>query len=398
MKLRLYTLALLFATLQTFAQTYTYDDDNRLYKVTYDNGITITYEYDELGNRISQEVKGSTAAKFTITTSVTPSGSGSVTGGGTYGSGTTIELKAHAKAGYKFSKWSNGKTDNPLTINVTENANYIAEFVVSSSEIVGDIVPDGTINNQDLNGLVDAYTSGTAVTKVTDIDTDNQLTITDITRLISMLPQEGGGSDDDTPTTYNGHEYVDLGLPSGTLWATCNVGASTPEEAGCYYAWGETTGSCEGKTNFYYGNYKYYNDDYTKYNDTDNLSILEASDDAATVNWGGNWCTPTRTQFTELSKNASWEWTEQNGVKGWVITSNIDGYTDKKIFIPAAGYYRSKSFEDFGEYGYYWTSNVYATEYGRNYYLRPTAKGSSQQSRGAGLSVRPVVSKNAINN
>ena len=90
----IYILALLFATMQTFAQTYTYDSNNRLTKVVYDNGTTITYTFDALGNRTGKKVTGSTAVKYTISVSVSPSGSGTVTGGGTYAKGTTIELNA----------------------------------------------------------------------------------------------------------------------------------------------------------------------------------------------------------------------------------------------------------------------------------------------------------------
>ena len=109
----------------------------------------------------------------------------------------------------------------------------------------------------------------------------------------------GGGG------TYNGHEYVDLGLPSGTLWATCNVGAETPEGYGDYFAWGET----ELKTTYNLSTYKYTNGSYdqlTKYCSnssygyngfTDTLTVLLPEDDAATANWGDGWCMPTADQW-----------------------------------------------------------------------------------------------------
>ena len=405
----LYTMALLFATLQTFAQTYTYDSNNRLKKVVYDNGTTITYSYDALGNRTSKKVTGSTATKYTISISVTPSGSGYVTGGGTYTSGTSVELRAIPNAGYKFSKWSDGKTDNPLTIKVSGNQSFTAEFVESSSEIIGDVVPDGVINRQDLDALVDAYTSGTTVTGVTDIDTDTRLTIADVTKLISMLPQQG----DEAPSIYNGHEYVDLGLPSGTLWATCNVGANSPEGYGCYFAWAETSGSCDGKTVFDYKNYKYneslLGDNFTKYccdadygynGFTDYLTELEAIDDAATVKWGGKWHTPTRTQRVELGnkKYTSWEWISVNGIAGWRITSIVEGYTDKSIFLPAAGMFDGKEIIEAGENGEYWTSSLYSqySEYAMSMYFKSTSHGAGQRERSRGLTIRPVVSKNDI--
>lgn len=91
---KFYILVLLSVTLQTFAQTFTYDNLNRLTKVVYDNGTTITYTFDALGNRITKKVTGATSTTYTVTVAVTPSGSGTVTGGGTYSSGTTIELNA----------------------------------------------------------------------------------------------------------------------------------------------------------------------------------------------------------------------------------------------------------------------------------------------------------------
>ena len=118
-----------------FAQstnTYEYDANNRLTKVTYGNGVTVAYSYDALGNRTSKKVTVS-ATKYTVTTSVSPANAGTVTGGGSYYKDSSIELKAVANSGYKFSKWSDGNTDNPRTITVTGNKTYTAQFVNSSS-------------------------------------------------------------------------------------------------------------------------------------------------------------------------------------------------------------------------------------------------------------------------
>lgn len=131
-----YIILALFATLQTFAQTntYEYDANNRLTKVTYGNGVTVAYSYDALGNRTSKKVTVS-ATKYTVTTSVSPANAGTVTGGGSYYKDSSIELKAVANSGYKFSKWSDGNTDNPRTVIVTGNLSYIAQFVKSTSDI-----------------------------------------------------------------------------------------------------------------------------------------------------------------------------------------------------------------------------------------------------------------------
>ena len=208
---------------------------------------------------------------------------------------------------------------------------------------------------------------------------------------------------------------IDLGLPSGTKWACCNVGAHSPEETGCYYAWGETTGSCEGKTNFDWEYYKYnhydINDDNSRfgysltkycqdseygYNGfTDELTTLESTDDAATVNWGGEWRMPTRADVNELvnKNNTSSTATTINGVAGLLITSLIEGFTDRSIFLPFTGYFDGKSVDDFGSYAEYWTSSLMSTTYtdARRLYITNQGKKSlGYGARDTGLAVRPV--------
>ena len=114
--------------------SYQYDDLNRLAKVIYGNGITVTYSYDALGNRTSKKVTGNTATTYTVTTKVSPSGAGTVTGGGSYSSGATVELNAIANKGYKFSRWSDGNTSNPRTMTVTKDITLTAQFVVDDSQ------------------------------------------------------------------------------------------------------------------------------------------------------------------------------------------------------------------------------------------------------------------------
>ncbi len=132
------------------------------------------------------------------------------------------------------------------------------------------------------------------------------------------------------------HDYVDLGLPSGTLWATCNVGANSPEEYGGYFAWGETeSGSLDPNT-------------------FSNLpKVLPSSNDAAAHNWGRGWCIPTYEQFCELLNKSycSWTWTG----KGYEVKSINNG---KSIFFPAAGYRLLLMSDGEGEIGRYWTSSL----------------------------------------
>ena len=166
----------------------------------------------------------------------------------------------------------------------------------------------------------------------------------------------GACSSDNEEEKIKDHQFVDLGLPSGTLWATCNIGANSPEEYGDYFAWGETSGYFAGKTIFDYNNYKWSDNNYsdyhprmTKYNSA-GKKVLDLEDDAAYVNWGANWCMPTYDQFKELidKRYTSYQWTTLNGVRGLKIVSRSN---DNYIFLPAAG--QDVSLE-IGIYGFYW--------------------------------------------
>ena len=156
----------------------------------------------------------------------------------------------------------------------------------------------------------------------------------------------------------NGHEYVDLGL--SVKWATCNVGASKPEEYGDYFAWGER----QPKSIYNWSTYKYCNgssSSLTKYNTyssfgtVDNKTQLQLSDDAARANWGGSWRMPTRAEQDELRNNCTWTWTTQNGVNGYKVTSKSNG---NSIFLPAAGYRSDSSLNYAGNVSDYWSSSL----------------------------------------
>ena len=169
----------------------------------------------------------------------------------------------------------------------------------------------------------------------------------------SFTTKENGGGGDD-------HEYVDLGLPSGTLWATCNVGATTPEGYGDYFAWGET----QPKSYYNWSTYKYCNgDELTKYcTDSvygingfiDSLTTLVPSDDAATANWGNEWRMPTKEEWEELYKNTTHIWTTQNGVFGRLFTAS----NDNSLFLPAAGNRLDDNIRGVGSYGDYWSNSL----------------------------------------
>lgn len=142
--------------------------------------------------------------------------------------------------------------------------------------------------------------------------------------------------------TINPIEYVDLGLPSGTIWATKNIGASKEEDFGNYYAWGEV----EPKDIYTKENYKWLKDNkYIKYKD-DGKFELEVQDDAATMNWGAQWHMPTKAQIEELRDYCNFSWIELNGVPGCLYTSKKD--SSKSIFIPRAGYNKSDNYANAG--------------------------------------------------
>ena len=186
----------------------------------------------------------------------------------------------------------------------------------------------------------------------------------------------------------NGHVWVDLGLPSGTKWATCNVGADSPEEYGDYFAWGETT----TKSKYSISN-----------SATCGLSISQLQSqgyidgngnltpqyDAATANWGGNWRMPTYDELNELRTNCTGTWTTRNGVKGY----NVEGPNGNSIFLPAASSRIMSSFSGAGRSGYSWSSTPYESNSSYAYYLHFYSGNHDigDGNRDHGRSVRPVL-------
>lgn len=190
--------------------------------------------------------------------------------------------------------------------------------------------------------------------------------------------------------------YVDLGLPSGTLWATCNLGADTPEGYGDYFAWAETA----PKTTYSWSTYKYRcgesdieqltkycnSADYGYNGFTDNLTRLEPEDDAATVILGDEWCMPTYDQWMELFENTSRSWTKQKGVKGLLFTAK----NGKELFLPAGGGRFDDSLFYFNVEGLYWTSELYIVCYVSYFNFNSDYCSLKYGVRCRGYSVRPV--------
>ncbi len=189
------------------------------------------------------------------------------------------------------------------------------------------------------------------------------------------------------------HDYVDLGLPSGLLWATCNVGADSPEDYGDYFAWGET----QPKDTYNWSTYQYCNGDYntlTKYCSnssygyngfTDNLTTLLPEDDAATANWGSDWRMPTKEEWQELYNNTTVTWTTQNGVNGRLFTAS----NGNSLFLPAAGCRWGVDLEYAGGDGNYWSSSLHSSN-AWNFYFNSGGYSMHGSSRSNGRSVRAV--------
>ena len=215
----------------------------------------------------------------------------------------------------------------------------------------------GTQPNPDVSGTHAVVGSGmgTFTYKITNLEPNKTYHV----RAYAINSSGVGYGSDITFTTLD-HGYVDLGLPSGTMWATCNVGATTTEGYGDYFAWGET----QSKEYYDWSTYKYCNGSYnqlTKYCNqsdygyngfTDNLTVLQPSDDVATANWGNGWCMPTEEEWRELYENTSNTWTTQNGVNGRLFTAN----NGNSLFLPAAGDRWENELFDAGSFGHYLSS------------------------------------------
>ena len=230
------------------------------------------------------------------------------------------------------------------------------------------VLPVGTLAE---GFTLNVYNGG--VDPIFTTDTDNDISI--VLNQVNVMPEV-------TVALAPEHEYVDLGLPSGLLWATCNVGANAPEEYGDYFAWGEIA----PKSVYDWGTYQYCNGSYntlTKYTGSDGLTTLLPEDDAAAANWGNDWRMPTKEEFQELYNNTTATWTQQNGVNGCLfIAAN-----GNNLFLPAA------SPNGVGANGPYWSSSLNTNYPANAWYLNFFYSGNcgmNYGSRSSGFSVRPV--------
>ena len=348
----------------------------------------------------------------TYSVQVTATKGGTVEGqNGEYKEGETVVFTAIPADGYYFSQWSDGQTNNPRTITVfTSDISLTAKFIGVSPKEGGTVETQKVFENWFRFKAIPA--DGYYFTQWSDGNTDNPRTIevgkTDIT-----LTAEFG------LVTISG----DLGLESGTIWATCNLGAAKPWDFGDYYAWGET--QAKDKDDYSWETYKYCKgskETLTKYcndarygNDgfTDALTTLEATDDAATAVFGADWAMPTNAEWAELGSQCYWVWTENykgTDVEGFIVykaksaddkgkkvyygtPSASYSLSDAHIFLPAAH-------PDNGVgYGRYWSSSNWSSWFGSDNdgphdamycYFCPDAMRLEYAYRCCGYSIRPV--------
>ena len=269
---------------------------------------------------------------YSINAIPNPAEGGTVSGGGTYEAGVACTLTAIANEGYTFVDW----TVNGATIST---------------------------------------------------ETTYTFTVTSNRTLVANFAVASIGSD---------HAYVNLGLPSGLLWATCNVGADSPEDYGDYFAWGET----QPKDTYNWSTYpycngsgstltKYCNNSSYGYNGfTDNLTTLLPEDDVATANWGSDWRMPTKEEWQELLDNTTVTWTTQNGVYGRLFTAS----NGNSLFLPAGGDRSGNGLYNAGRCGHFWSSslNMDDPDSAWRFYLDSGGYYVSSDVRDSGRSVRLV--------
>ena len=220
--------------------------------------------------------------------------------------------------------------------------------------VKGDVNGDGSVTSVDVTVLYNYLLGETSALQNGDVDSDGYITSGDVTFVYNILLGIEPAEEE--------HEYVDLDLPSGTLWATMNIGANSPEEYGDYFAWGETT----PKEIYKWSTYKWCNGYYTTmtkycidssygYNGfTDGKTELDPEDDAATANWGPQWRMPSSEQIQELLYYCSSWWTTMNGVNVRCYHHHPNGAI---LILPAAGYWDS-SLNWAGVCSHYWSRTI----------------------------------------
>ena len=284
--------------------------------------------------------------------------------------------------------------DGKLVKHIDRTVDYTCESVTviytkveltsgSTSNVLGDVDGDGTVSVTDVAWIVN-HILGVAkdnfIAANADINGDGEIDINDVMATVSIIL--GNQVVNICPDDNHPH-MIDLGLPSGTKWACCNVGAEKPEDYGGYYAWGET----EEKDNYSWGTYIHCDGDENTCNNL--YDIAGTQFDVAHLKWGGSWMMPSRYQTDELFNYCTHTWTTINGVYGRLFT----GTNNNNIFIPAAGYRADDTLVLNDICGFYWTSSQLQTDMNIavSFYFDYNYTYSSYiNSRNLGLPVRPA--------
>ena len=188
-----------------------------------------------------------------------------------------------------------------------------------------------------------------------------------------------------------GHQWVDLGLPSGTRWAACNVGAESSTEWGNFYAWADTTVEL-GNSSTACPSFGLSVKNLIEKGYTDSVGNLKSTYDVARQNWGDGWKLPSKENFLELVNECSWNWMVKDGVEGYEVKSKKEG-NKNSIFLPAAGCMDGGDFIDLGVVGRYWTSTAYSSNVYFSwslYFNEEEGVKMTPLSRRDGISVRPI--------
>ena len=280
-----------------------------------------------------------------------------------------------------------------ITVNAADGNGNPDSCVVTVYTDNGDVNSDGYVNISDVTALIDFLLSGNPSgvnLSGADCNIDGGINISDVTALIDRLLSGKW------PWEHDPNDYVDLGLPSGTLWATCNIGASRPEERGYYFAWGETS----PKVIYNWSTYKWCtgsgtaltkycaNSSYGYNGFVDNKTELDPEDDAAYVNWGPSWRMPTREQLDELMMRCSWRWTSNYGVQGY----QVEGSNGKTLFLPAGGIRWDGTISDVDLKGYYLSCSLglYYHQPSYLYFYSGNIRWGDGLDRSRGFNVRAV--------
>ena len=270
----------------------------------------------------------------------------------------------------------------PLIVNDMKAGNYTVEISKQGYEKLSykvQLHEGATYRATDKLRPVESQSLSERIKEAIENDTLN-ITHAQEEELKSILAEELKSSLAGSKTksgTINGHEYVDLGLPSGLKWATCNVGADSPEEYGDYYAWGEieTKGEYTGTNSKTYGK---------------SMSDISGNStyDVARAKWGGSWRLPTKKELEELESKCKWEWVTINGKKGYKVT----GPNGNSIFLPVAGYRAGSSLYGAGERSFYWSSSPLESydDFAYRLYFTSSSHDVGRTYRVGGYSVRPV--------